>query len=51
MLPVYLAVTRPGEGWPWLAWAAFVVGMAAVTVELVADLQMRRFVARCRPGR
>ena len=50
MLPVYLAVTRPGEGWPWLAWAAFVVGMAAVTVELVADLQMRRFVARCRPG-
>ena len=50
MLPVYLAVTRPGEGWPWLAWVAFVVGMAAVTVELVADLQMRRFVARCRPG-
>ena len=50
MLPVYLAVTRPGEGWPWLAWVAFVVGMAAVTVELVADLQMRRFVARCLPG-
>lgn len=50
MLPVYLAVTRPAEGWPWLGWAAFVVGMAAVTVELVADLQMRRFVAGRRPG-
>ena len=50
MLPVYLAVTRPGEGWQWLVWAAFVVGMAAVTVELVADRQMRRFVAGCRPG-
>ena len=45
MLPVYIAVTRPGDGVVWLAWIAFVVGMAAVTLELVADTQMHRFVA------
>ena len=45
MLPVYIACTRPGEGVLWLAWPAFVIGVAAVTLELVADAQMRRFVA------
>ncbi len=50
MLPVYVAVTRPGIGLMWLAWIAFVVGIAAVTLELVADVQMHRFVAERRPG-
>ncbi len=34
----------------WLAWIAFAVGIAAVTLELAADTQMRRFVAAGRPG-
>ena len=50
MLPVYIAATRPGDGVAWLAWVAFAVGVAAVTLELTADTQMRRFVA-ANPGR
>jgi len=50
MIPVYVAVTRPGPGLLWLAWTAFVVGIAAVVIEFVADLQMHRFVAVARPG-
>lgn len=34
----------------WLMWVAFVVGVAAVLLELVADVQMHRFVAQRRPG-
>lgn len=50
MVPVYVAVTRPGPGVEWLAWIAFAVGMAAVLLELVADVQMHRFVAERRTG-
>jgi hypothetical protein len=50
MLPVYIALTRPGDGLVWLAWVAFAVGIAAVTLELVSDVQMHRFVAERRPG-
>ncbi|MEX7473033.1 DUF1295 domain-containing protein [Mycobacterium adipatum] len=50
MVPVYVAVTRPGPGLVWLAWIAFVVGLAAVALELVADVQMHRFVAERRSG-
>jgi steroid 5-alpha reductase family enzyme len=50
MLPAYIALTRPGDGVIWLTWLAFAIGMAAVTTELVADTQMRRFVAAARPG-
>lgn len=50
MLPVYVAVTRPGDGWVPLMWAAGAVGIAAVSLELVADTQMHRFVARRRAG-
>lgn len=49
MLPVYIACTRSGDGMLWLAVLAFVIGIAAVTLELVADAQMRRFVA-AHPG-
>jgi steroid 5-alpha reductase family enzyme len=44
MLPVYVAVTRPGGDIGWLTDVAFVVGLAAVALELVADVQMHRFV-------
>lgn len=50
MVPVYVAVTRPGTGLAWLAWVAFVIGLAAVALELVADVQMHRFVRDRRPG-
>jgi steroid 5-alpha reductase family enzyme len=50
MVPVYVAVTRPGTGLTWLAAVAFVIGVAAVALELVADVQMHRFVRECRPG-
>ena len=45
MVPVYVAVTRPGAGVAWLSWLAFGIGLAAVALELVADVQMHRFVA------
>jgi steroid 5-alpha reductase family enzyme len=43
MLPVYVAVTRPGGDIGWLTEIAFLVGLAAVILELVADVQMHRF--------
>lgn len=50
MVPVYVAVTRPGTSITWLMWLAFVIGVAAVLLELVADVQMHRFVAQRTPG-
>ncbi|MCV7424556.1 DUF1295 domain-containing protein [Mycobacterium yunnanensis] len=50
MVPAYVAVTRPGAGIGWLAWLAAVIGLAAVALELVADVQMHRFVRDRRPG-
>ena len=44
MLPVYVAVTRPGADIGWLIVVATVVGLAAVALELAADVQMHRFV-------
>lgn len=50
MLPVYVAVTRPGDAVGWLALVATVVGLGAVALEYVADEQLRRFMATKRPG-
>jgi steroid 5-alpha reductase family enzyme len=50
MVPVYVAVTTAGRGLVWLSVVAFVLGMAAVALELVADVQMHRFVRERRPG-
>ncbi|MBO0679935.1 DUF1295 domain-containing protein [Mycolicibacterium sp. S2-37] len=50
MMPVYVAVTTPGRGWVWLSAIAFVLGVAAVLLELVADAQMHRFARTRRPG-
>jgi steroid 5-alpha reductase family enzyme len=51
MLPVYVAVTRPGGDIGWLTDIAFVMGLAAVSLELAADVQLHRFVRRKADGR
>lgn len=50
MLPVYVAVTRPSNSVGWLTAVAFVVGLAAVCLELVADVQLHRFTRDRRVG-
>ncbi len=50
MVPVYVAMTTPGRGVVWLSIVAFVLGLAAVALEFVADAQMHRFVRDRRPG-
>lgn len=50
MLPVYVAVTRPGPDLPWLTVIAFAIGLAAVGLELVADIQLHRFARTKAPG-
>ncbi|KMO77012.1 hypothetical protein MOBUDSM44075_02052 [Mycolicibacterium obuense] len=50
MVPVYVAVTTPERGLAWLSIVAFVLGLAAVALELAADTQMHRFVRDRRPG-
>ena len=50
LVPVYAAVALPGRGTGWLDAVALVVGLGAVLLELVADGQMRRFVAERQPG-
>lgn len=50
MLPVYVVMTRPGGDLRWLTVLAFVLGIAAVVLELAADVQMHRFVKSRAPG-
>jgi steroid 5-alpha reductase family enzyme len=50
MLPVYVAVGRPGRPAGWLDGVAVVIGTGAVVLELVADGQMRRFAGERRRG-
>ena len=50
MVPVYIAITRPGPGLVWLSWVALIIGVGAVALELVADLQMHKFVAERQEG-
>jgi steroid 5-alpha reductase family enzyme len=45
LLPVYVVSSRSGREVGWLDLVALVVGLAAVALETVADLQMRRFTA------
>ncbi|MEZ0579491.1 DUF1295 domain-containing protein [Nocardioides sp. MH1] len=49
-VPVYVAVALPGRDAGWLDAVALVVGVGAVLLELIADGQMRRFVAERQPG-
>jgi len=50
MLPVYVCVTHAGGDIRWLTAVAFALGLAAVTLEFVADVQLHRFVRSRRPG-
>ncbi|WP_292980411.1 DUF1295 domain-containing protein [Mycobacterium sp.] len=50
MLPAYAAVSWPGSDIGWLTDVAFVVGLAAVALELAADVQMHRFVSNKAEG-
>lgn len=50
MLPVYVCVTHAGPGIRWLSVVAFIIGMAAVAIELAADVQLHRFVRDRQPG-
>ena len=50
MLPVYVAVTRTGRPVGWLDAVAVVVGLGAIALELVADVQLHRFTRDREPG-
>ncbi len=50
MLPVYVVLTRPGRDVGWLDVVALLTGVGAVAVELVADVQLHRFVRERQPG-
>lgn len=50
LLPVYAAVALPGRDVNWLDGVAVVVGLAAVALAFIADLQMYRFVRTRQPG-
>lgn len=49
-LPAYVAVTRPGNAVGWLDAVAVVVGLGAVLLTFVADLQMYHFARTRQPG-
>jgi steroid 5-alpha reductase family enzyme len=50
LIPVYVVVTRSAPGVGWLDAVALFVGLGAVLLEAVADLQMHRFARRRQPG-
>jgi len=50
LIPVYVVATRAGEPLGPLDVVALVVGLAAVVLETVADLQLHRFLATRAPG-
>ena len=49
-LPVYVVLTRADRGLNWVDALALLAGLGAVALELVADLQMHRFVRHRQPG-
>lgn len=50
LVPVYVVATRSGEPLGWLDIVAFAVGLAALALETIADVQMHRFLATRDPG-
>jgi steroid 5-alpha reductase family enzyme len=50
MLPVYVVLTQGDRSVGWLDAVAVLVGLGAVAIELVADIQMHRFAATKQPG-
>jgi steroid 5-alpha reductase family enzyme len=50
LVPGYVALSHIGNGIGWLDAVAFVVGIGAVLLEFVADMQLHRFTRNCKPG-
>ena len=50
LVPGYVALSHAGNGIAWLDALAFVVGIGAVLLELVADTQLHRFTSNRKPG-
>jgi steroid 5-alpha reductase family enzyme len=50
MLPVYVVLTHGDRSVGWLDAVAVLVGLGAVAIELLADIQMHRFAATKQPG-
>ena len=50
MTPTYVVVTNTDRGIGWLDIVATIVGLGAVAIEFIADLQLHRFVQGRKPG-
>lgn len=50
LMPAYVAVRQSQAQLPWLVVVAFVVGLAAIILEAVADRQLHAFVAQAQPA-
>ena len=50
MLPMYAAVALSTKTVNWVDYVAFVIGIVAVTIQLIADRQLHRFIATRKPG-
>lgn len=50
MLPIYTVVCKSSNPTHGLDYVAFGLGIAAVSFEMIADLQLHRFIARRSPG-
>lgn len=50
MLPMYAAVALSTKAVGWLDYVACAVGVAAVTIQLLADRQLHQFIATRKPG-
>lgn len=50
MLPIYAAVSWGDDPIGWLDYVALAVGITAVTIELVADIQLHAFLKNRKPG-
>jgi len=50
MLPMYAAVALSSRAVGWLDYVACAIGIAAVSLQLIADRQLHRFIAMRQPG-
>lgn len=49
-IPAYLVITRPESALGWLDALAFMVGIGAVLIEMISDIQLHRFIENRKPG-
>jgi steroid 5-alpha reductase family enzyme len=50
MLPMYAAVALSTKAVGWLDYVAWAIGIVAVSIQLIADRQLHRFIATRKPG-